>query len=159
MSHLPWHAIDLLHIKALIIFRTHIKIQITALSNSMTIFSDSYYLSVSLFRYVSFLLFTLSDFARCPRMFKQWKIYFFKYFELTQLQSAIRFLYMVLSVCRLSIPIDFFQPNTKSIWDQFSMVKFAKYHCTYNYLPPSLALTWMEITCLPRVFIINFHIM
>ena len=57
------------------------------------------------------------------------------------------------------LPIDFFQPNTKSIWDQFSMVKFAKYHCTYNYLPPFLALTWMEITCLPRVFIINFHIM
>ena len=113
MSHLPWHAIDLLHIKALIIFRTHIKIQITALSNSMTIFSYSYYLSVSLFRYVSFLLFTLSDFARCPRMFKQWKISFFKFFELTQLQSAIRFLYMVLSVCRLSASNRFFSAEHK----------------------------------------------
>ena len=113
MSHLPWHAIDLLHIKALIIFRTHIKIQITALSNSMTIFSYSYFLSVSLFRYVSFLLFTLSDFARWPRMFKQWKIYFFKYFELTQLQSAIRFLYMVLSVCRLSASNRFFSAEHK----------------------------------------------
>ena len=116
MSHLPWHAIDLLHIKALIIFRTHIKIQITALSNSMTILiSYSYYLSVlylfsAMYHFYFSLFKTLSHVQEC---LKQRKIYFLKFFEHTQLQSAIRFLCRVLSVCRLSASNRFFSAEHK----------------------------------------------